>query len=107
MTDKSLDAVSVELAELIADYRHGEVAKPTAKHVLTWLDQFDEDTGRKTIFLNELNHVLKKTYVNKTDATGFFRGLVRESKIAGEKPCSFWPQLNILDVQKGGNSQAE
>jgi len=95
------------IADLIADYRRGEVEKPTPEHVTNWLDQLEEDERTKARFLAELHHVLSQTYVSRPTAVGFLKGLVKSNKLAGKDPCGFWKRSHILSIQKGGASQAD
>jgi hypothetical protein len=52
-------------------------------------------------------HVLKKTYINRDAFEVFLRGLISNPKLVGSDPEKYWRTCNILDIQKGGNSQHE
>lgn len=93
------------ITETIADYREGEVQRPTPEHVDTWIGQFDRDVQKP--ILNELDHVLKHTYFSKENVNNFLKVLVNSKKIAGTDPCSFWEDVEFLRIQGGGNSQRE
>ena len=93
------------LADLIADYREGEVPRPDSAHVQNWLNQFDEPL-REPI-LDEMTHVLQKTYVSKIKVNKFLAGLVTVQKLTGDDPASFWQNASFLDIQTRGNSQKD
>ncbi len=93
------------IAETIADYREGEVQRPTPQHVDTWVKQFDRDVQKP--MLTELDHVLKHTYFSKENVNEFLAALVKNEKLAGDDPCSFWEDVEFLRIQGGGNSQRE
>ena len=92
-------------AEMIADYRAGEIPRPDAAHVERWLIQFDEKVREP--LLNEMIHVLRKTYIPKTRVQSFLAGLVTNQKLAGDKPEEFWKTASFLNIQTRGNSQRE
>lgn len=89
----------------ITDYRAGEINAPTPEHVETWIEQFDGEV-QETI-MEELDHVLKQTYIPKATVQKFLSSLVKNKSLAGDDPCSFWETVKFLDIQSGGNSQRE
>ena len=89
----------------VADYRDGEIDAPTPKHVETWIQQFDGEVQEP--MLEELDHVLKRTYIAKATVQKFLSSLVKNKELAREDPCSFWETVKFLDIQGGGNSQRE
>jgi hypothetical protein len=93
------------IADTNADYRAGEIDAPTPEHVETWIDQFDEEVQEP--MLEELDHVLERTYIPKTTVQKFLSSLVKNKDLAGGDPCSFWEKVEFLDIQGGGNSQRE
>jgi len=93
------------IADTISDYRAGEIEERTPEHVEEWINQFDEHVHLD--MLVELDHVFRNTYIPKADVEEFLSTLIRNSKIAGEDPCSFWKDVRFLDIQGGGNSQHE
>lgn len=93
------------IAATIADYREGEIATPTPEHVDRWIRQFDGDV--QVPLMRDLAHTLGQTYLSKKTVTGFFRALIKQTKIAGDDPCTFWQQAHILDIQKNGHSQSD
>ena len=93
------------IAKTIADYRAGEIDPPTVDHVEAWIGQFDK--GAQEPMLAELDHVLERTYIPKTVVQEFLASLVKNKKLAGADPCSFWEDVGFLDIQGGGNSQRE
>jgi hypothetical protein len=95
------------LAELVSDYREGEVEVPTAEHIERWLDQFEEDEETKTAFLSETYEVLRKTYVSKKHSIRFLSKLAEADKLVGKDARALWKKANVLNIQQRGNSQAE
>jgi hypothetical protein len=93
------------IAGTIADYRAGEIDPPTPEHVETWIKQFGGEVQEP--MLEELDHVLKQTYIPKTTVQKFLSSLVKNKGLAGADPCSFWETVKFLDIQGGGNSQRE
>ena len=101
VTQQMLDA----LAATIADYREGEIDKPSAQHVEKWLAQFDQ--GLRTQLLSEITHILGQTYIAKMRVEAFLAALVTNQKLAGDRPKEFWKKAKFLDLQKHGSSQRE
>ncbi|MCD6118773.1 hypothetical protein J7K50_02935 [bacterium] len=94
------------IAETISDYRADDgFPKPTPKHVDQWVRQFNCDV--QVPILDEMNHVIKKTYVSKADATEFLTGMLTNEKLAGKDPATFWKSVRFLNIQYRGNSQRE
>lgn len=93
------------IAETIADYREGEIAKPSPEHVEKWVVQFDKAVREP--LLAEMDHVLKHTYISRANVVDFAKAILTNKKLASEEPCDFWRNVGILDVQKGGQSQKE
>ena len=93
------------IANTIKDYRAGEIAAPTPVHVDRWVKQFEK--GVQVPLLREMDHVFKKTYLNKETITGFLNGLVKNKKLAGQNPCVFWGKAHFLQIQQNGHSQKE
>ncbi|MBP7112155.1 MAG: hypothetical protein KBA82_04120 [Nitrosomonas sp.] len=93
------------IANTIHDYRAGEIAAPTPDHVDRWAQQFSADV--QLPLLEELNFVLDKTYFSKKVVSEFFAHQIQNDKIAGNNPCAFWQQANILNIQEHGESQKE
>ena len=93
------------IASTIADYRQGEIATPDADHVDRWTTQFDAAVQEP--MLDELDHVLKKTYVTRANVEQFLGAVLKAKGLAGGDPCNFWKKANFLNIQCGGNSQRE
>ena len=94
-----------ELAELISDYRRGEVTGIDSRHVDTWISQFP--AGVQEPLLREVNHVLNQTYIQKKKVDRFLRKLVSNSDFAGSNPLQFWQGVKFLSLQKVGHSQKD
>jgi len=101
----SRDELLESIAEQIADYREGEVPRPTPDHVERWIGQFPDDV--QDAMLAELHHVFNKTYFSRKNFDSFLRSLAKNKKFAGDDPASFWSNAHLLDVQQGGSSQRE
>jgi hypothetical protein len=93
------------VADIIADYRDGEIIRPDANHVELWLAQFPEEG--QGLILSEMAHVLGQTYISRKWASGFIKGLISNEKLAGKDPKSFWKKVNFLRIQANGNSQSD
>lgn len=93
------------IANTARDYRSGELAPPTQAHVERWISQFD--AAVQLPILQEIDHVFKSTYFSLERVTSFLRALIQTEKLAGADSCAFWRGVHFLDIQGGGNSQAE
>lgn len=93
------------LSETIADYRLGEISKPTPDHVATWVHQFDETV--QLPILKEIDYVLRQTYLPKSTVEKFLSGLAVQKKLTEEDPRSFWRSVELLDIQGAGDSQSD
>lgn len=93
------------VAESVADYRAGEIAPPTPKHVERWAEQFDVSV-REPI-LTELAYVLERTYFARVDVESYLLNLVATEKLVGKHPRQFWKEMNLLEIQAAGRSQRE
>lgn len=91
------------VANIIAEYREGEISRPDANHVELWLAQFPKnDRGP---ILSEMAHVLDQTYFSRKNVLEFIKGLISNEKLAGKDPKPFWKSVNFLRIQANGNSQ--
>jgi hypothetical protein len=93
------------IANIMVDYRAGEIPTPTPEHVDRWVRQFSPEV--QLPLLAEMNHVLARTYLNKLRVETFLAKLVNNPKLAGADFCVFWRNVAFLDIQQGGNSQHE
>jgi hypothetical protein len=93
------------IATTIADYGQAELPAPTAEHVQRWVTQFDHDF--QLAILRELDHVLTSTYISRGKAVRFLETVCRNPKLTRGNPCSFWEQVNFLDIQGSGASQKQ
>lgn len=94
----------VSIANTIADYRLGEIAKADPAHVERWVRQFSKDA--QDAFLQEIDHTLKKTYFSRDGVIRFLSDKVICSKnLAGADFCAFWPTATFLSIQQNGESQ--
>lgn len=93
------------VADIISDYREGEIPPVDSNHVNRWIEQFPEDVQEP--MLEELAHVFDKTYLSRDTIETFLRKLVHNKKLCGDNARDFWKRANFLDIQQGGNSQHE
>jgi hypothetical protein len=77
----------------------------SATQIERWIGQFEVPVQEP--ILKEIGHVLAHTYFSKTDVESFLKGLVKNSKLTGSDPASFWQTAKCLDIQQGGRSQHE
>jgi hypothetical protein len=93
------------IADTIADYRAGEIARLTPEHVDRWIRQFESAVQKP--LLSELDHVLSRTYLSRNYVENYLSRVFKSTGIAGEEPCVFWDNSVLLNIQKLGNSQRE
>lgn len=93
------------IATTVADYRLGEIAPIDATHVGAWVGQFDGAV--RATMLAELDHILRKSYVSRTDFENFVSSLIMTQELVGGDACGFWKRANFLSIQGGGSSQAD
>jgi len=97
------NALLESIAGTIADYREGQIPRPTPAHVEKWISQFD--AGVRLPILQEMDHVLKKTYFSKDRVLAFLREMVTNRKLTGGNPVDFWQNVQLLKIQQRGSSQ--
>jgi hypothetical protein len=102
---KSRSQLLNSIANTIADYRADAIETPTGGHVEAWIEQFDANIQNE--MLAELDYVLERTYISKSEVEKFLSSLAKNKKITGGDHSSFWKRVNFLNIQKGGNSQHE
>jgi hypothetical protein len=96
MTDRA-DLLQ-SISETVADYREGEIARPTPAHVDRWVRQFPTDV--QLPLLGELNHVLKHTYITRRAMTNAIEAILDER-------LRLWEGASLLTIQQRGESQAD
>lgn len=97
-----------QLAELVSDYRLGEIPPRTPEVVELWMKQFPTSVRRP--LLRSLLRILKRTYISRGRLLDFFKRTVSTyAGIDSQKisPKDFWRNANLLDIQRGGESQKE
>src|SRR4030042_3239798 len=100
MTDLSKVNLLESLANILHDYRQGEIVAPTGEHINNWIEQFPENVHEP--MLKELNHVFADTYLSNNWVVNNITGLVRNDKLTTGNPAIFWKNANILRIQRGG-----
>ena len=91
------------IAEIIKDYRHGEIDPITFAHVEKWVDQFDAD-DRLTI-LTELERILKRFYCSRTRFESAISAFLASEEVFGSKPEITLAKVNFLRLQKTSKSK--
>jgi hypothetical protein len=95
----------VALANMIGDYRAGEIPTLDAAHVDRWISQFP--AAVRDPILTELLHVFRWTYFSRANVQTFIDSIVTNSDFAGSNPCQFWQGVRVLNLQTAGNSQKD
>lgn len=98
-------ALLKSIADVVADYRAGEIESPSQAHIQKWVEQFPENV--RDPLLSELLHVLAQTYIPKTRVQSFLAALISNEKLTGGNPKVFWQGAKLLRIQKRGKSQEE
>ncbi len=93
------------IANLVSDYRAGEIAEIDAARVDKWVRQFPD--GVQLPLLAELTHVLSKTYLSKAAFEQFLETVASSKNFVGTDPKSFWQGVHFLHLQTAGNSQRD
>lgn len=93
------------IADIIADYREGEIPRPTADHVMKWVCQFPAPQHDQ--ILKEMQYVLSQAYFKRDSVIQFINGLINNNKLVVGQPSAFWPTVNFLNIQQGGSSQRD
>ena len=93
------------LSETIADYRGGDIPKPSPDHVAMWVEQFDAPV--QLSILREMDHVLKQTYLPKRSVQKFLSAVAVNEKLTGGDPHVYWRSVELLDIQGAGDSQSD
>jgi hypothetical protein len=93
------------IANTIADYREGEIPKPSGDHVDRWIERFNPEF--QLPILREIDYILKKTYFSRERVIYFLESVIQCNELVGSDPCSFWKNVNFLNNQGGGDSQCE
>ena len=94
------------IAHLIADYREGQLAAPSPRHVERWVNQFASDV--QLPILKEMSHVLTRTYITREETCNFVASLFDAKKLIGTAAsCDFWKEVKFLNIQGGGSSQRD
>jgi len=99
MTEQSI--LIQQLISIVGDYKSGKIAPFDEAHVNRWLSQFPAES--QLPLLSELNHVLNRTYLRKSEISNFFKDqLITPNVLTG-----IFLNTSLLDIQGGGNSQRD
>lgn len=77
----------------------------TVERVLHWVEQLPEE--HRSAVLNEMSHVLGKTYVSEKRMGKFLLNAVQNKELTKSNPAEFWSDTELLDIQQRGASQRE
>lgn len=91
------------IAHSIRTYREGEIHPPTPDHVDRWASQFSP--AQQLPFLREFDHVIRHSFVEKSDVISFFDELLPHTDLVGGNPAAYWAASNFLRIQQDGQSQ--
>jgi len=97
-----LDQLIDSIVTTTQDYKDGTIMD--ADHVKSWIEQFEED--KQETILIEIDHILKKYYVSKTQAADFLKTLLDTKEIVGDFSSNH-NAIEFLDIQLKGNSQSD
>jgi hypothetical protein len=93
------------IAETIADYREGEIALRNPGHVQRWVEQFD--CGVRDALLEEMDHVLRRSYISRRGTLASLERLVERIRWLGRHRPDALRSLDFLKIQKHGTSQRD
>lgn len=100
-----IEKFAKNIAEFSADYRGSDLDLERPEHVLRWVSQFPDKHHEG--MLQELSHVLEKTYISLEKTAFFLKTLLKKGKMVKGAPEEFWQSVHFLDVQQNGASQSE
>lgn len=101
----AIETLAENLSIKIADYRDGEIEKPTRTSVGLWVSQFPEAV--RVQLLSEIIHILDNYYITKANFVSFLEALLTNPELSGQDPANFWRSVTVLDIQKDGHSQKD
>ena len=95
------------LHEVIKDYRKDEIGGISKEHITNWINQFAEND--KVFILQELKHILEKTYFSKEKVKSFLKEIINglTKKFEYQTPQEFLDNSSFLNLQEKGKSQGE
>jgi hypothetical protein len=93
------------IANLIVDYRRGEIAEPTPEHVYRWITQFTPENQYAVLL--ETKNILDKLYLTEENVDVFLEAIATNKKIVGENAGAFWQSACFFEGQQQGNSLKE
>ena len=99
---KLLEAIATQ----IGDYRFDELQPRTPELIDAWVQQFPP--SEQIALLEGLKHIFEKTYISRSMFAAFLKDLASTDRLApGIPPEQFWSEANLLNIQRGGNSQKD
>ncbi len=93
------------IADIIQDYRFGEIRKITPSHVDRWIRQFKADD--QIIILQEMNRLLKRFYLSRDVVKKYVQHFLSNQELFGSDSEAFLTRTNFLNIQQEGKSQTE
>jgi hypothetical protein len=97
------ESLIASIATIIEDYGTPERAPLDAQHVQRWADQLS--AGVQPGVLQELEHVLRKTYLRRSLVGDLLDGLIVHEAFSASGSKQFWASANLLDLQTESTSQ--
>lgn len=98
-------ALIAQLISIAADYRIGSGITFNENHVTNWLSQFPEHA--QDDLLRELNFVLSKTYLKKTQLQNFIETRIIHPHTKPTMNTGVFSNSTLLEIQGAGNSQRD
>ena len=95
----------IEVANIIQDYRHGEIKPIDSDHVAKWISQFPEYS--QDIILEETLHIIKNRYLSKQAIVEIYRKALYEPLVFGSDPKQTILESQFINDQLYGSSQSD
>lgn len=105
---KRKNELTKNIADLIKDYRLGEIEMISPIDVENWAIQFHfEGNDEFIMFLEGVKSFIQKYYLSKERMLNAIRAFITYKPVFGDTPQLFLKNLNFLNIQRYGYSQKE
>lgn len=100
-----LKTITKEILEIIQDYRKDDGLNLDTNHIVKWVNQFEKQD--RLFLLNEVNHILRKTYFSKEKIVACFIDFIKSQveRFKYKDEVSFLLNTYFISVQKKEKSQ--